>query len=98
MDKIFKAFADKNRRLILTFLKERDLTVTEIVAKLDINQGTVSSHLAILRKAKLISCEIKGKNRIYKINKEILELFVKQLSKFFGVSEVMIEDELILRR
>lgn len=98
MDKIFKAFADKNRRLILTLLKERDLNVGEMVEKMEINQATVSSHLAILRKAKLISCMVDGKKRIYKINRDMLESFVKQLNRFFDVDRIIQNDELILRR
>lgn len=98
MDKIFKAFADKNRRLIITILKDKNQTVNEIVSQMKINQATVSSHLAILRKAKLISCEVRGKNRIYFINRDMLELFVKQLNRFFEMKIMAVDDELILRR
>jgi DNA-binding transcriptional ArsR family regulator len=32
MDKIFKAFADVNRRKILTFLKDKEYSVNELLA------------------------------------------------------------------
>jgi len=91
MDKIFKSLADVNRRKILTILKNSDLTVNEILKYLDIKQATLSSHLAILRKAGLVSFTVKGKLRIYKLNRESLSNFVTELNRF-------VVDEMIVRR
>lgn len=91
MDKIFKALADINRRKILTLLKNGDSNVTNLVEKLDIGQPTVSSHLAVLRKAGLVEVTIKSKERIYKLNREVFNSFVKQMTGFMG-------DEIIIRR
>ena len=91
MDKIFKSLADVNRRKILTILKNGDLTVNQILNFLNIKQPTLSSHLAILKKSKLVVSEIKGRHRIYRLNKSELSSFVAQLNRFLG-------DELIIRR
>lgn len=91
MDKIFKALADANRRRILTILRNQELCVNDILPYLKITQATLSSHLAILRKSGLISSRINGKQRIYRLNYEILSEFVNQLIKFKG-------DEIIVRR
>jgi DNA-binding transcriptional ArsR family regulator len=91
VDKIFKALADINRRKILTLLKNGDSNVSKIVEKLDIGQPTVSSHLAVLRKAGLVEVTVKSKERIYKLKKEVFNSFIKQLNSFMS-------DEIIIRR
>jgi DNA-binding transcriptional ArsR family regulator len=91
VDKIFKSLADINRRKILTILKNSDLTVNEILKYLDIKQATLSNHLAILRKAGLVGFTVKGKLRIYKLNRESLNNFVTELNRF-------VLDEMIVRR
>ena len=98
MDKIFRALADVNRRKILTLLKSGDSNVSNLVEKLDINQPTVSFHLAILRKTGLVEVTVKSKERIYKLNKVRLISFVKELNRFMEWTEVNVDDEIILRR
>lgn len=82
MDKIFKALADKNRRKILTLLKNNELSVNEILTDLEITQATLSNHLAILKKAGLVKNKVNGKQRIYKINDKYFDAFVEELLKF----------------
>lgn len=84
MDKIFKAMADINRRKILTLLKNKEMSVNELLKNFEITQATLSNHLSILRKAKLVENRILGKQRIYRLNIEPLELFIKNLNKFIG--------------
>jgi DNA-binding transcriptional ArsR family regulator len=98
VDKIFKALTDINRRKILTLLKNGELNVSKIVEKLDIGQPTVSSHLAVLRKAGLVEVTVKSKERIYKLNRVRLNSFVKELNRFIEWTEVNVDDEIILRR
>ncbi len=83
--------SDINRRKILTILRNGDLTVNEILKYLTIKQATLSSHLAILRKAKLVSFEVRGKLRVYKLDKEVLNNFVIELNRF-------VLDDVIVRR
>lgn len=98
MDKIFKAMADKNRRKILTLLKDKgQLGVSQLLKSFDISQGTLSTHLSILRKAGLVSCRVAGRQRIYTIETGVLESFIRELNKFSGFSEVMMQD-VIMRR
>jgi DNA-binding transcriptional ArsR family regulator len=93
MDKIFKAMADKNRRKILTVLKEKEMSVYEILANFSITQATLSNHLSILRKANLVKCSIRGKQRIYRLNQEILKSFGNNISVFVGILDKnLIED------
>lgn len=102
MDKIFKSLADKNRRKILTVLMDLELSVNDILKNLEIKQATLSSHLAILRKAGLVSYKINGKLRIYKLNKDILKSFVIELNRFVDFKEENTDSkmgsEIIIRR
>lgn len=98
MDKIFKIFADKNRRKIITLLNNNEMTVNSMLKYLDIGQATLSSHLSILRKSAVVSCKVSGKNRIYKLNKDVIIGFVKELNRFAGSEDFKVKDEIIVRR
>jgi DNA-binding transcriptional ArsR family regulator len=98
MDKIFKALADRNRRLIVTLLKNNlEMNVTQLLVNFQISQSTLSNHLAILRKAKLVKCKVKGKERIYEIEYEVLGAFIRELNKFIGVKEIGTNQEIAYR-
>jgi DNA-binding transcriptional ArsR family regulator len=97
VDKIFKALADKNRRKILTLLKDKDLSVNELLKNFEIGQATLSSHLSILRKAQLVSYKILGKQRIYRLNKELLVAFAENMRKFIGRLDESFVEEIAIR-
>jgi len=98
MDKIYKALAEINRRKIIFWLGLEELNVSDIVKKLNLSQATVSNHLAILRKAGLVNYKIKGKERIYKLNLEKAEEFVKELNRLMPLGNKKLVDEIIIRR
>ena len=84
MDKIFKAMADINRRKILTLLKNGEMSVNELLKNFEITQATLSNHLSILRKAKLVESRILGKQRIYRFNIEPFKIFTRNILQFVG--------------
>ena len=99
MDKIYKALAEVNRRKIVFWLGLGELKVNEIVNKLDLSQATVSNHLSILRKAKLVDFKVNGKERIYKLNNETAKQYVKELNRLMSIAgDTNIADEIIIRR
>ena len=97
MDKIFKALADKNRRKILTLLKENNLSVSELLENFEIGQATLSNHLSILKKANLVKSEIKGKQRIYRLNKDLLSAFAENMRRFVGKIDNTFVDVIAIR-
>lgn len=94
MDKIFKALADINRRKIITLLNNQELSVNELLKYFDnIGQSTLSNHLSILKKAKLVDSKILGKQRIYRLNKDLLIAFAENMRKFVGkMDEYFVEN------
>lgn len=97
MDRIFKALADRNRRKILTLLKDGEKTVSQLLKDFDIGQATLSSHLAVLRKAKLVDFKIVGKMRIYRINHDLLIAFAENMRKFVGKMDQSFIDDIEIR-
>ncbi len=68
-----KALADPTRREILKILREKTLNAGEISQQFDMTAATISHHLSILKEAKLILQEKRGKYIYYEINTSILD-------------------------
>ena len=86
MDKVYEALNDQARRAILQILSlHQGLTVTELQKQMGMmRQSTLSGHLAVLKKSNLVGCQIKGKWRIYFLEKETLCSVVGDLQTFIG--------------
>lgn len=67
--KYFKAFGDPTRLRILGLLVGKEMTVNEIVGKIDLSQPTISRHLGILREAEVVIDRRDGQQVFYKLNK-----------------------------
>lgn len=61
----FKALGNESRLKIVALLADRDYTVRELAQRLDLREPTVSEHLAMLKKAGLVSVKPDGNHRIY---------------------------------
>ena len=84
-----KAIADGTRQKIMSECCCQWLSVSEIVAKLDVTQPTVSHHLAILRDAGLVKVREEGKQTYYSLNQERVASCCGQLMlKFAPESKV----------
>ena len=67
-DDFIKAMADETRQRILTLLREREMSVTELKEHFAVTQPTISHHLAILRRAKLVGLRHEGRQTFYRAN------------------------------
>ena len=67
-----KALADTTRQKIMELVCCQWLSVSEIVEHLQVTQPTVSHHLAVLRRADLVSVREEGKQSFYTLNQERL--------------------------
>jgi DNA-binding transcriptional ArsR family regulator len=63
----FRALADPTRREILMHLSQQDMTIGQVVEKFDVTRGAIKKHLTILEEGALISVEVKGRERINRL-------------------------------
>ena len=82
--KIYKALSVKSRLQILKLIKDKELCVNAITARLEISQPAVSQHLSILKKAGLVKSSRYGSIIHYRMNKSRLDNFKKSVKKHFG--------------
>lgn len=81
-----KAVADVNRLAILQELgREVGLSVLDLSDRLVLSQPLTSWHLHILKRARLVAPTHKGRQRIYRLNRERLQEY-KEL--FNGILEL----------
>jgi DNA-binding transcriptional ArsR family regulator len=73
-----RAISHDLRQRILKLLQEKkEMTVTEIYVKLRLEQSVTSSHLKILREAKIVKARRDGKTVFYSVNKERIDELVE---------------------
>jgi ArsR family transcriptional regulator len=73
---VCKTLANPKRQEILDNLREKALTVNEIVKKTGISQANLSQHLAILRTKGIVTSRRDGINVYYSItNSKIIQAF-----------------------
>ena len=77
---VFRALADPTRRRLLSILGEGGQPVSELTRHFDMSQPAVSQHLRVLKDARLVSERKAGRNRIYEINPQPLELAAQWLA------------------
>ncbi len=65
----FRALADPTRRGILHMLAREELTIAEVSAAFPMTRAAVKKHLTILETANLIKTEIRGRERINRLNR-----------------------------
>ena len=78
-----KALADETRQSILELLKDREMSVGEIVACFDLTQPTISHHLGLLRRAGLVLTRREGRQVYYTANRCCLQACTQRLIEPF---------------
>ena len=71
-----KMFSNSIRLEILNLLRNKELSVTELIEKTKLSQANISQHLSIMRAKDIVSSNRKGKNVYYKLtNPKIIKAF-----------------------
>ena len=71
---VCKIFSHPKRLQIIEALRDTELTVSEVIAKLKIPKANVSQHLAVLRQKKVVATRREGLNIYYRIaNPKIIQ-------------------------
>lgn len=71
--RLLEVLAEPNRRSILDYLREKERSVSELVALSSLSQPGVSKHLRILREAGLVAVRQEGQKHLYVLQAEPLE-------------------------
>ena len=77
----FRNLANPIKTNIITALKEKESSVTELSKKLKIEQSKLSHALSTLRCCNLVLVKQKGKERIYSLNKKTILPILKVIDK-----------------
>lgn len=66
----FEALGNPTRRALFEMLREGPRSVNELAEALPVSQPAVSQHLQMLREARLVRVEKRGRQHIYSIDRE----------------------------
>ena len=75
----FKALSDANRLKLIGLLAQKESSVEELAAMLDISASTVSHHLSKLAEIGLVSAQADGYYNVYRLETDTLERLSQQL-------------------
>ena len=71
-----KVFSNSTRLEILNLLRDKELSVTELIEKTKLSQANISQHLSIMKSKGIVTSNRKGKNIYYKLtNPKIIKAF-----------------------
>jgi len=71
-----KVFSNSTRLEILNLLRDKELSVTELIEKTKLSQANISQHLGIMKNKGIVESRRKGKNTYYKLtNHKIIKAF-----------------------
>jgi DNA-binding transcriptional ArsR family regulator len=84
LDAVFKALADRTRRLVLDRLRERGgLTLNELCERLEMTRQAVSKHVSILEDAGLVATRRSGREKLHYLNPvPINDIYTRWISKY----------------
>ena len=71
-----KVFSNPTRLEILNLLRDKEMSVTELIKKTKLSQANVSQHLSIMKSKGIVISDRKGKNIYYRLtNPKIIKAF-----------------------
>jgi DNA-binding transcriptional ArsR family regulator len=80
---LLKALANENRLLILCYLDDREMSVTELNHSLDLSQSALSQHLALLRRDGLVKTRRDSQTIYYSLNGNSAIRIIRTLHEMF---------------
>lgn len=77
----FRNLANPLKIKIISALKEKESSVSDLTYELKVEQSKISHALALLRKCNIVDVEKKGKERIYSLNKKTIIPLLKMIDE-----------------
>jgi DNA-binding transcriptional ArsR family regulator len=90
MNELLQAIAEPTRLRIVELLRDGEVTVGDIVVRLELNQPQVSKHLRVLQDAGIVALIPDGNRRFCKLRPEPLQ----QLNTWLGTFRQIWDDRL----
>lgn len=94
---VFAALANPVRREILLQLRRGPRAVNDLASEFDLGRPAVSEHLQVLRKAKLVREQPRGRERYYHLDPRPLsevEKWIEAFSKYWNKRLAALEEVL----
>lgn len=93
----FVALAEPTRRRIVEMLGQGALAAGEITARFSMSAPAISQHLKVLKEAGLVTVEVSGQRRIYRLDRagfDEFDAWVRKVRGFWGPKLDDLEAEL----
>ena len=84
VDEAWTALGDPSRRAIVECLAERPRAVGELADRLPISRPAVSQHLRVLKEAGLVTDQVAGTRRIYRLDPAGVAALRDQLDTYWN--------------
>jgi DNA-binding transcriptional ArsR family regulator len=81
--RLMKAIGNENRLMVLCALGEGELSVGELLKRVDLSQSALSQHLAVLRREALVSTRRESQSIYYSLASSNARLFIDFLYKTY---------------
>lgn len=80
---IFQALANPTRIAVLDELRDGELTVGDLVGRLDLEQSNLSQHLAILRARQIVLARKSGNQVFYSVRDPLIFKLLDLMRQYF---------------
>lgn len=87
ISQFFEVLADPTRQLLVESLRSGELSVSELVSRVSIQQSGVSRHLRLLTEAGFVRVRAKGTKRLYSLRPEPFVELSKWTQQFRSLFE-----------
>ena len=78
MTDLFEAVLDKERLVLISYLSDEELSISELASQVEINQNDLLRHLDILKEANLVKMHDRDGKQVYRFNPKQLENITRE--------------------
>ena len=89
--RIFSALGDPTRRHIVESLARHEASATQLASELPVTRQAVSKHLTALREAGLVESRKQGRETLYRVNTEPLDVAAAWIVRVGGEWDARLE-------
>lgn len=89
--RIFAALGDPTRRHIVESLARHEASATQLASELPVTRQAVSKHLTALREAGLVEARKQGRETLYRVNTEPLDVAAAWIVRVGGEWDARLE-------